>query len=414
MNVINGVQLHCLHTTKFKDIGISIRFRNVLSDKTAAVRSLLALMFVDRCQRYNTKQKMSIVQDELYGATLTTQTMGFGQSQLIEVRSKVINPRYIKETNSLLQDMFSFLHEVLFAPLLTEEVFLENKEILLSKIHRMEDDPAQYIIYEGLQRVAEDTPLSISAIGTCEQVEKLTLADVKSAYQSLMEEDLIDIIVCGDVCEEEIVDAIRTWFPFKERFTTVPSFYTVQSKEALKRIQLTKHISQSYIMMIWFTNQNVMDKDYDALKVANGLFGQYSTSLLFQEVREKRSLCYSIYSNLIAYDGAMAVTTGVEKENIEEAITLIQTQFQRMCALDFNDERLQTTKKMIINSLQANNDHMNAMMALSYRNILLNQKDEIKDMIERIKHVTKEDIKRVMEACEYKLCLVLTKENEDE
>ncbi len=73
-----------------------------------------------------------------------------------------------------------------------------------------------------------------------------------------------------------------------------------------------KNISQSYLMMVWFTNISLLDTKYYALRLANAVLGQYSSSLLFQEVREK-SLCYTIYSNIISYDGVLGVTTGIEK-----------------------------------------------------------------------------------------------------
>ena len=64
-----GVGLEVLQTKKFKDIGISIRFRSPLDEKSACVRSLLALMLCDRSLRYDTKQKMSMHLDALYGAS---------------------------------------------------------------------------------------------------------------------------------------------------------------------------------------------------------------------------------------------------------------------------------------------------------------------------------------------------------
>ena len=70
MQITNGVQLHFMKTEKFKDIGISIRFRSELKPKLAASRSLLALMLCDRCKTYDTKKKMSDYLDLLYGATL--------------------------------------------------------------------------------------------------------------------------------------------------------------------------------------------------------------------------------------------------------------------------------------------------------------------------------------------------------
>ena len=85
MQITNGIQVQFIPTTKFKDIGISVRFRNTLQDGKSAKRSLLALMLVDRCQKYDTKLKMSEMQDELYGATLTAQTAGFGASQILSL-----------------------------------------------------------------------------------------------------------------------------------------------------------------------------------------------------------------------------------------------------------------------------------------------------------------------------------------
>lgn len=67
MQITNGVQLHFMKTEKFKDIGISIRFRSELEPKLAASRSLLALMLCDRCKTYDTKKKMSDYLDLLYG-----------------------------------------------------------------------------------------------------------------------------------------------------------------------------------------------------------------------------------------------------------------------------------------------------------------------------------------------------------
>ena len=48
--------------------------------------------------------------------------------------------------------------------------------------------------------------------------------------------------------------------------------------------------------------------------VMNSLLGQSPTSLLFEEVREKHSLCYSISSYLIQFDGALIITLGTNKE----------------------------------------------------------------------------------------------------
>ena len=163
MKIIDGVNLNVIPTQKFKDIGISIRFQNELKNETAAARSLLALMLCDRCKVYDTKEKMTKKQDELYGAVLGTQTLGYGKSHVIEFRCKVIHPLYVTNEDSYLKNVFSFLKEIIFHPLLNEEVFEESKKVLISKSKRMIDDPSQLVISEGLKAAGTNTPLGISS-----------------------------------------------------------------------------------------------------------------------------------------------------------------------------------------------------------------------------------------------------------
>ena len=402
MKIIDGVNLNAIPTQKFKDIGISIRFQNELKDETAAARSLLALMLCDRCKVYDTKEKMTKKQDELYGAVLGTQTLGYGKSHVIEFRCKVIHPSYVTNEDSYLKNVFSFLKEIIFHPLLNEEVFEESKKVLISKSKRMIDDPSQLVISEGLKAAGTNTPLGISSLGELKHIEKLCLQDVQNAYTSMLNEDCIQVLVCGDVLEKEIFSYVKN-FPFKERSQKFASYYVVSNDDEKQKKYMYKNISQSYLMMVWFTNISLLDTKYYALRLANAVLGQYSSSLLFQEVREKRSLCYTIYSNIISYDGVLGVTTGIEKEHIDV-----------ICQGNFSDELLEVSRKMIINSIKSGRDNMNTLMAQEYQNILLNREWDTKIMIEHISKVTKEDVCEVMQLCKEKMVFVLTKEDSDE
>ena len=413
MKIIDGVNLNAIPTQKFKDIGISIRFQNELKDETAAARSLLALMLCDRCKVYDTEEKMTKKQDELYGAVLGTQTLGYGKSHVIEFRCKVIHPSYVTNEDSYLKNVFSFLKEIIFHPLLNEEVFEESKKVLISKSKRMIDDPSQLVISEGLKAAGTNTPLGISSLGELKHIEKLCLQDVQNAYTSMLNEDCIQVLVCGDVLEKEIFSYVKN-FPFKERSQKFASYYVVSNDDEKQKKYMYKNISQSYLMMVWFTNISLLDTKYYALRLANAVLGQYSSSLLFQEVREKRSLCYTIYSNIISYDGVLGVTTGIEKEHIDEVIELIREQIDVICQGNFSDELLEVSRKMIINSIKSGRDNMNTLMAQEYQNILLNREWDTKIMIEHISKVTKEDVCEVMQLCKEKMVFVLTKEDSDE
>lgn len=413
MELVKNVSLQLDKNEKFKDIGISIRFMAPLSKELATLRSLLAIMICDRCEKYPTKKKMSDVQDCLYGTQISAQTVGYGKAQVLEIRTRVIDPRYVKDKN-LLESVFEYIHEVLFHPLLNEAAFTEAKAVLKAKLMRLRDDPAQYVIAQGLRLAGKDSPLAVSSLGDLEALEKLTLADVKSIHQKLLHEDRIDMVICGAIDEAQMKELIAKQLPFKARELSPQSHYIFHTDSKSRYETEQRVVNQCNIFMMWQTNIGICDPDYYALRVANAMFGQYPTSLLFSEVREKRSLCYNILASLISFDGAMVVTTGVEAEHIEQAIDVIQKQFQRICEGNFDDELLTVSKTMIVNSLRASKDSMPSVIAQLYQNQVLNQNISIDERIKRIQAVNMDDVKRVFLNCRHCMSFVVCQEDKQD
>lgn len=407
MHAKNQERFNYIHTTKFKNITFSIRFRNTLEKKAAAKRSLLALMLCDRCKKYATKQQMGSKIDELYGVMLNAQTTGFGLSHVLEIRLTCIHPQFIPDAKNYLSEVINFLKEVLFNPLLNEQTFIENQNILQAKIERNEDEASNYAISQGLKLAGADSALGISTLGELDDIKNIVLEDIRDTYEELMHRNEISVLVCGEV-DDECKRELEKQLVFHTIPTSLESFYYVNNSLKPMYKEEFRNISQTYIMMVYFTHVNIHDDDFNALRVGNAMLGQYSTSLLFKEVREKHSLCYSIYSNLIAYDGALSITTGVEKKNIKKTIKLIKQQMILLNQAKYDDELLKTSKQMIINSIIAGKDHRGSLIALQYQNMLLNSGDQCEDIIERIDAVKREDVTRVMKQCDLKTEFILT------
>ena len=164
MELVKNVSLQLDKNDKFKDIGISIRFMAPLRKEIASLRSLLAIMICDRCEKYPTKKQMSDIQDNLYGTQISAQTVGYGKAQVLEIRTRVIDPRYVKD-KELLQSVFEYIHEALFHPLLNEAAFNEAKAVLKAKLMRLRDDAAQYVVAQGLRLAGAGNSLAISFRG---------------------------------------------------------------------------------------------------------------------------------------------------------------------------------------------------------------------------------------------------------
>ena len=415
MELKKGIKYQVIKATKFKDIGISIRFLSPLSREKATAKSVLAMLFCDYCEKYPSKQQMANHLDELYGMTLNATTYGYGKGQVLELRSKVIDPKYINDEIDLLKEQFAFLHEVLFHPYLEAGMFAdrmveEAKLILASKIQRMMDEPSQYCVTRALQLASDDSALSISALGTLEDLSKLTKEDLMLIYQSMIENDEIEIIVCGNVKEEQIKSLIDTYLRFSDTHQYHEHAYHVNISKPMRRIEESKKITQTYLMLLYQTNISIKDDRYWALKVANAMLGQYPSSLLFREVREKHSLCYSIFSNLISFDGALGITTGIQLSDIDKTLDLIHEQVALLQKGNFSDALFETSKELLCSAFKSSKDMMGSIMSQAYQNLLLDQDQTIEDVIASIQAVTKEAVVQVMNQIEEKLIYVLKEE----
>lgn len=416
--ISKNVTLNFIHSKKFKDICISINFLNKGSKKSATERCLLSMMLVDRCNKYNTKKEMSDMCDHLYGCSLGSRVLTYGKAHCIELRSKIINPVYIHDNHNIMNDWLNFIQEVIFYPFLVNEefddnLFEENKKILYSRIKRKEDEAQSYTVSKVLDMV-KDYPLGIKARGDLESLEKITKQDVYNQYLKLINEDQIQIVVCGDIDEKKFTKQIIEKLYFKERNELLDTYYVVESNDFGKGSE-EKNSSQTNIAILYSTGISITDDLFPALKVANGIFGQLPSSFLFQVVREQHSLCYSISSNLISYDGACIVTTGIEKENVDQTLQLIDEQLVKCKNGDFSDELLDTTKNMLVNALLSSLDEMSSIVGYNLGNSILNRNYPIEENIRNVMNVTREDCIKVFKNIKHMATYVcMNKEDNNE
>lgn len=415
---MNNVKV--IKETKFKSVYISIRLLQELKQEKVAGNLILANLLNDVCQQYDTKQKVIDHLDSLYGANFSISSNVLGKVQIFAAKAKVIHPKYINYEANLIEEEFKLLHHFLKQPLMenglfSKKWFEEAKKNAVLTLQRMQDDPSSLCMLEAMMAAGAGQPMAEGIIVDAKEIQDVTLEEVSALYFELINESKVDVMVLGDVEEQEIQEYAKTYLSFEAKDTTITSNYLLK-KNNMDAMQYSyKEISQSYITSIYVTNTKNNDEDFSALRVANIMFGQIPSSLLFQEVREKNSLCYSIYSALSPYDGALSISTGVEPSNVQKTIDLMEKQFQRMCCGDFPDELLITAKKMLINSLHSTYDEADSIFAFVYRNTMFNSTQTLEDVIKNIEKVTKDEIQTAMQKCEYIMSYVVSpKEVQDE
>lgn len=404
-----NVEIHILETGKFKDVILSFRFFNELKTPDSWVRTVLALMLADRCEKYPTKREVSCCLDGLYGASASARTTTYGQGQILEFRIKTLNEKYVG--GDLLQRQIALASEFLLHPLktegqLSEALFKEAMINLKAMIQRRSDNPAVYAAAQCAKLLGEGQALGISVLPTLKEAEAITLEQVSEAYEKMLCEDRIDIFVEGQVEADTVTRLLKHAFPLKGRELKIKSEYLTESDQ-LRQKSETRAIDQTTLVMMYPTHVALSSPDYWTLRTGSCIFGQLPTSLLFQEVREKRSLCYSIYSSILSYDGVMSVSTGIDGSHLEEVKELVEQQRKRMADGDFDEEMLSTAKEMLINSILASEDDPVSMINREFQNCLLGQAQKLEEISDQIRQVDRKAIMKLFAKMQCKAVFAL-------
>lgn len=402
MNNINLIQ-----ETKFKDILISLRFASNNQDNITA-RSLLAMMLSDRSETYYSKVLMNEKLDNMFGAHLSSSVFNYGKAHVIEVTLSALSSEYVEV--DLLVEQFALLSEIIYKPLLNDAVFMEAKMMLSDLIARERENLGTYVVNESLKIAGAGFPLANSRYGNLKDLENITLEDVKDVYEKMLTEDSLHVTIVGDTNEERISDLYHTYFK-EHRTEILETSYLVTNKKQ-ETIVNKRPVPSPYFSVVYNTHTKNDGREYWAMQLMSMVLGQLPNSFLFQEVREKRSLCYFIRSMIVGYDGVMVVTSGVRDGSEDEAIALVDAQIRRIVEYEVSLELLESAKRMLVNSIYQTDDSNRRLVDSHYRRYILNENLDSEGLINLIESIELEEIVTIAKRLELNTIYKIEKEAE--
>jgi predicted Zn-dependent peptidase len=225
-----------------------------------------------------------------------------------------------------------------------------------------------------------------------ESVDSITSRELYDYYQNVISEDQMDLYVIGDVDIEQVENFCDRLFSLPERETVEVDSSEVKRKEKENVVKENQDVKQGKLNMGYRTNTHFGDKDYFALQVFNGIFGGFSHSKLFINVREKASLAYYAASRLESHKGLMMVMSGIEFKNYDQAVGIINEQLEAMRNGDFTDGEVEQTKAVIKNQLLETVDTSRGLIEVLYHNAVSNKQIDLKTWLSEVESTTKEEI----------------------
>ena len=388
--------LHIIKTNRFKTIMIKINFKRKLEKDEISMRNMLVNVLFESTKKYPTKRLMEIQTEELYELGYRGSNYSSGIYNVMGFDCVFLNPKYSEE--NIIQDSFEFLKEILFNPNADENGFDKKSfdiaynilEEHLSSLKENADLYSQIRLYEELE---PEGIISYRKCGYNEDLQKINRKNLYEYYLDVLKNDIVDIFVVGDVDEEDIKEKIDKLFIFTKRNKkSLSHFY----KSELKRdkvnfkSELTEFNQSKLLLGIKIEEADEFELRY-VLNVLNYILGGSPDSKLFQNVREKNSLCYTISSVSQPLISVLLIHAGINADNYDQACSLILEQLEDMKKGSFKQSDIDKAIVTYKNSMIEISETPDGLISL-YSGIEYLGSDTIEERIKRIETVTKDDV----------------------
>lgn len=416
--VKDGLNVHIIQSTKFKTINIVAKFRAPLSRETITNRALLPYILRQGTKSYPTEQELQLKLDHLYGAVLSIDGAKKGDNHIISFRLEVANENYIANESAVIDEAITLLNEVIFHPHINDEsfdeqIFNREKETLKEKINAVIDDKMAYANMRLIDEMCSGESYELHVHGYEEDLEKMTAKSAYEYYQSLLQDDQLDIYIVGDFKEEVMVDKITAAIDKETNLQIIDEQAGAQNHPSQVEVVIDEQaIQQAKLHFGYRTNCTYKDDNYPALQVFNGLFGGFPSSKLFINVREKNSLAYYAASRLESHKGLLLVFSGIAANDYEKAREIIELQMTAMKNGEFAETELAETKDLIVNQLLETLDNPQGIVELLYQQVIGDKEISPDQLINKIQNVTAEDVIRVAQNIQEDTIYLLTSKEE--
>lgn len=396
----SGYKLHIVPTAKYKTNTIVMKMKAPLTKETVTLRALLPYVLQSNTSKYPTTPLFRAYLDDLYGAGFYVDVTKKGEYHIISLTVDIVNEKFLSDSTPLLEKAFQLLTEVLFHPKTNGNAFdsatVDNeKRALKQRIQSIYDDKMRYASTRLVEEMCANEPYGIDANGNLEDLEKVTAAALYEYYQKALAEDEIDLYVIGDVSGEEVNRLGDQYIFLTDRETNVLPRQAAKKITDEKEVIEKQDVKQGKLNIGYRTNIVYGDSEYFALQIFNGLFGGFSHSKLFINVREKASLAYYASSRLESHKGLLIVMSGIENENYKQAVDIIKEQFAAMKQGDFTEEELQQTKAVVKNQLLETIDVPRGLIEILYHYVIANDKITLDEWLEKTETISKEEVVQV-------------------
>ncbi|MDR2902359.1 MAG: insulinase family protein [Lactobacillales bacterium] len=265
-----------------------------------------------------------------------------------------------------------------------EKELNKEKGVIIQEIKMYNDTPSSLVYRHFMETIYPGQPMGRPILGSIETVEAITAEKLKNYMQTQYAAEKMVISASGNLNHQDFVDKCSELFinvntnPGKKY---APATYQGGEKRILKD-------NEQVNIMLGFQGFSILDPDYYAAEVLSSILADGFSSILFQEIREKRGLVYSIQADNIwgSDSGVFAVSAGTGPKEVAELMPVLCD-----CLTDLEHS---ITQERILRGQAL----IKARILMRWENISTHAEGNARDLLVRGQIIDKQEVIRLIES----------------
>ena len=326
----------------------------VVTDTVETVESIAVGIWADVGARHENMKHNGIahmVEHMMFNGTPTRTAQDIVQQiegvggQMNAYTSREMTAYYIhllKEDITLALDI---LADIIQRPIFPDHELEKERGVIIQEIGMTNDTPDD-LVFDLYQKTAyPEQALGAPILGTAEIVQAMPKQALFEYVQNFYTPERLVISAAGNVSHDEIVSLVE------RLFTELPSSSSHEMQKASYQGGYSyneKELEQSHVVL-GFQGVDRAHEDYYTTMLLATIFGGGMSSRLFQTVREKHGLAYSVYASHSAYadDGQFEIYTGTGPDKLSKLIPVLCDEIQKIMRTEVMDDELKRAKSQL-------------------------------------------------------------------
>jgi predicted Zn-dependent peptidase len=326
----------------------------VISEKVPSVRSVSLGFWIGAGSRDEKDDRAGVSHfiehllfkgSQSYDAQQIAETFDAMGAELNAATSREHTVVYSRVPDRHVEEAVQVMTDMVFAPAFAE--LDQEREVVLEEIAMYEDTPQELVHDLFSQAVFGSHALGRPVIGTAEVISTISRRAIAAYHRSMYAGPNIVVSAAGNITHERLIGLLQRFE--RETSTARPRIRRPLVSEPPTGLRFQRKETEQYHVCLGAPGISRSDRRRFAASLLDSILGGSASSRLFQEIREKRGMAYSVYSFASQYTdtGLVGVYVGTREENLPACIEICVEQIAEIAAGKLRDGELDRAKESL-------------------------------------------------------------------